>query len=58
LPAAPTSTSRATWRRASRSSRKRAPASRAGMRHEDAFVDLVEVAKDDRSFGTGEAQYA
>lgn len=31
---------------------------RAGLRREDVFVSLVEVAKENWSFGNGEAQYA
>jgi 4-oxalocrotonate tautomerase family enzyme len=31
---------------------------RAGMRREDVFISLVEVAKENWSFGNGEAQYA
>jgi 4-oxalocrotonate tautomerase len=31
---------------------------RAGVRREDVFVSLVEVAKENWSFGNGEAQYA
>jgi 4-oxalocrotonate tautomerase len=33
-------------------------ASRAALRREDVFVNLVEVAKENWSFGNGEAQYA
>jgi phenylpyruvate tautomerase PptA (4-oxalocrotonate tautomerase family) len=33
-------------------------AKRAGVRKEDVFVNLVEVAKENWSFGNGEAQYA
>jgi 4-oxalocrotonate tautomerase len=28
------------------------------LRHEDVFINLVEVKKENRSFGNGEAQYA
>jgi 4-oxalocrotonate tautomerase len=31
---------------------------RLGLRREDAFINLVEVTKEDWSFGNGEAQYA
>jgi phenylpyruvate tautomerase PptA (4-oxalocrotonate tautomerase family) len=31
---------------------------RAGMRREDVLVSLVEVRKENWSFGNGEAQYA
>ena len=31
---------------------------RLGMRKEDVFINLVEVAKENWSFGNGEAQYA
>ena len=31
---------------------------RAGMRREDVFISLVEVRKENWSFGNGEAQYA
>jgi 4-oxalocrotonate tautomerase len=31
---------------------------RAGMRREDVFISLVEVTKENWSFGNGEAQYA
>lgn len=31
---------------------------RLGMRREDVFINLVEVAKENWSFGNGEAQYA
>jgi 4-oxalocrotonate tautomerase len=31
---------------------------RAGMRREDVFINLVEVPKENWSFGNGEAQYA
>jgi phenylpyruvate tautomerase PptA (4-oxalocrotonate tautomerase family) len=31
---------------------------RAGMRREDVFISLVEVKKENWSFGNGEAQYA
>jgi hypothetical protein len=30
----------------------------AGLRKEDVFINLVEVAKENWSFGNGEAQYA
>jgi len=30
----------------------------AGIRKEDVFINLVEVAKENWSFGNGEAQYA
>ncbi len=30
----------------------------AGLRHEDVFINLVETAKENWSFGNGEAQYA
>jgi len=29
-----------------------------GIRHEDVFVSLIEVAKENWSFGEGKAQYA
>jgi tautomerase-like protein len=32
--------------------------SNAGLRREDVFINLVEVAKENWSFGNGEAQYA
>jgi hypothetical protein len=31
---------------------------RLGLRREDVFISLVEVAKENWSFGNGEAQYA
>jgi 4-oxalocrotonate tautomerase len=31
---------------------------RLGLRREDVFINLVEVRKEDWSFGNGEAQYA
>jgi phenylpyruvate tautomerase PptA (4-oxalocrotonate tautomerase family) len=31
---------------------------RLGLRREDVFIGLVEVAKENWSFGNGEAQYA
>ena len=31
---------------------------RIGLRREDVFISLVEVAKENWSFGNGEAQYA
>ena len=31
---------------------------RLSLRHEDVFINLVEVAKENWSFGNGEAQYA
>ena len=32
--------------------------SRLGLRHEDVFISLVDVTKENWSFGNGEAQYA